>query len=115
MNTEAASRKSHYFSSIDGLRFFASLNIVLFHLEFMGGFNELNGSPGWFFRIIKGPTLHATFFFFLGGFIFTTKFFPALEHFNLKQFLFKRFRELYPLHLITTLLMTILFVMEEVV
>ncbi|MBN1602338.1 MAG: acyltransferase [Chitinispirillaceae bacterium] len=113
MNTEVIDKKSRYFSSIDGLRFFASLNIVLFHLESMGGFNAMNGSPGWFFRLIKGPTLHATFFFFLGGFIFTTKFFPGLECFNLKQFLVKRFRELYPLHLFTTLLMTILFVIRE--
>jgi peptidoglycan/LPS O-acetylase OafA/YrhL len=80
----------------------------------MGAFNDMGGSPDWFFKIIKGPAFHATFFFLLGGFIFTTKFFPELDHFKLKPFLFKRFKELYPLHLVTTLLMAALYIVRSI-
>ncbi len=103
---------SRYFLSIDGLRLIASINIVLFHFESIGGFNDLGGAPAWFFRIIKGPAFHATIFFLLGGFIFASKFLPKVDEFKTWPFLRKRFSELYPLHLITTVAMMIIFLVR---
>ncbi len=94
-----------YFSAIDGLRLITSLNIVLFHLYGIGGLWDLRERPEWLFRLIKGPAFHASVFFLLGGFIFTVKFADRAANFNNKAFLKKRFLELYPLHLITTLVM----------
>jgi len=107
------SPQKRYFNAIDGLRLLASVNVVLFHLEAMGGFNDLSGSPGWLFRIIKGPAFHASLFFILGGFIFTVKFAPKAAEFDTRAFLKKRLRELYPLHLITTLAMVALYVVKR--
>ncbi len=102
-----------YFNAIDGLRLLASVNVVLFHLETMGGLNDLGGKPGWLFRIIKGPAFHASLFFILGGFIFATKFAPKVAEFDSRAFLKKRLRELYPLHVITTLAMVALYVVKR--
>lgn len=98
-----------YFRSIDGLRLLASINIVLLHLEGIGGLNDLNGAPAWLFRLIKGPAFHASIFFLLGGFIFTIKFAAHSENFKPLPFLRKRFSELFPLHAVTTLMMVIIF------
>ena len=73
----------------------------------------MGGSPGWFFRILKGPAFHASLFFILGGFIFAAKFAPKIGTFKNWPFLKKRFSELYPLHLITTLMMASLFVIRR--
>jgi len=105
--------QKRYFNAIDGLRLLASVNVVLFHLEAAGGFNDLGGSPGWLFRIIKGPAFHASLFFILGGFIFAVKFAPKVAEFSARAFLKKRLRELYPLHLITTLVMVALYVVKR--
>ncbi|GBU20827.1 acyltransferase [Fibrobacteres bacterium R8-0-B4] len=102
-----------YFNAIDGLRLLASVNVVLFHLERNGGLNDLGGSPGWLFRIIKGPAFHASIFFILGGFIFATKFAPKIAEFDLRAFMKKRLRELYPLHVATTLIMAALYVIKR--
>lgn len=111
--TSTSIPQKRYFNAIDGLRLLASVNVVLFHLEIMGGFNDLGGSPGWLFRILKGPAFHASLFFILGGFIFTTKFAPKVEEFNSWAFFKKRLRELYPLHVITTLAMVALYVVKR--
>ena len=97
--------KTGYFKSIDGLRLFASVSVVLYHYERMGGFNDLGGAPALFFRILKGPAFHASLFFMLAGFIFNIKYAPHVKQFSSKVFLKSRFRQLYPLHLITTLAM----------
>jgi peptidoglycan/LPS O-acetylase OafA/YrhL len=97
-----------YFLAIDGLRLFASINIVLFHLQGIGGMYDLHEKPLWLFRIIKGPAFHASIFFMLGGFIFTIKFAEKAATFDNWSFIKKRFFELYPLHLITTLAMAAL-------
>ncbi len=102
-----------YFRSIDGLRLLASINIVLLHLEVMGGLNDLNGAPAWLFKLIKGPAFHASIFFLLGGFIFTIKFAPHSQDFKPLPFLRKRFSELFPLHAITTLMMVIIFTIHS--
>ncbi|MCL2689781.1 MAG: acyltransferase [Chitinispirillia bacterium] len=105
--------KGLYFNGLDGLRLIASVNIVLFHFQYSGAFHDMGGSPGWFFRIIKGPAFHASLFFILGGFIFAAKFAPKISTFKSRSFLKKRFLELYPLHLITTLIMASLFVIKR--
>ena len=112
-STPSSTSQKRYFNAIDGLRLLASVNVVLFHLETMGGFNDLGGKPGWLFRIIKGPAFHASLFFILGGFIFVTKFAPKVTEFDSWGFIKKRLRELYPLHLITTLTMVALYVIKR--
>ncbi len=110
MNAENSIKTTpKYFRSIDGLRLLASINIVLLHLEGIGGLNDLNGAPAWLFRLIKGPAFHASIFFLLGGFIFTIKFASHSQNFKAIPFLRKRFSELFPLHAITTLMMVIIF------
>lgn len=96
---------TQYFNSIDGLRLLASVNIVLFHLERLGGLHELQSNPVWFFRIIKGPAFHASLFFILAGFIFTVKYAPLAATFSTRALLCARLRDLYPLHALTTALM----------
>ncbi|MDR0331445.1 MAG: acyltransferase [Chitinispirillales bacterium] len=105
--------KRRYFNAIDGLRLLASVNVVLFHLEGIGGLYEMGGSPAWFFRLVKGPAFHASLFFILGGFIFTNMFAHKMAEFSAWAFLKKRFRELYPLHLITTLTMAALYIVRR--
>ncbi|MBD3419608.1 MAG: acyltransferase family protein [Chitinivibrionales bacterium] len=94
-----------YFKAIDSLRFFAAVNIVLFHLERLGGFYSLSCQPKWFFVFTKGPMFHASLFFILGGFIFTIKFSNKIDSLRPGKFLLGRLRDLYPLHVITTLAM----------
>lgn len=106
--------ENRYYLAIDGLRLLASINIVLFHLEVMGGLYNLHGNPAWFFRIIKGPAFHATIFFILGGFIFTSKFASKANEFKTLPFLKKRFFELYPLHAITTILMIVIHLLHRI-
>jgi peptidoglycan/LPS O-acetylase OafA/YrhL len=101
---------NRYFRAIDGLRLLASVNIALFHLAAIGGLYNMHGNPAWFFRIINGPAFHASAFFLLGGFIFSIKFAPTIGHFTTRAFITKRFKELYPLHAVTTLVMVILFI-----
>ncbi|MDR0307357.1 MAG: acyltransferase [Chitinispirillales bacterium] len=113
MHNDNHNQKALYFSGLDGLRLIASVNIVLFHFQYIGGFYNMGGNPGWFFRILKGPAFHASLFFILGGFIFATKFAPKIATFKNWPFLKKRFSELYPLHLITTLIMASLFVIKR--
>ena len=104
----AVTAPKRYFLAVDGLRLLASINIVLFHLQGIGGLYDLHQKPLWLFRILKGPAFHASIFFMLGGFIFTIKFSEKAATFNNRAFLKKRFSELYPLHLITTLAMALL-------
>ena len=103
-----SSTPKKYFLAVDGLRLLASINIVLFHLQGIGGMYDLHEKPLWLFRILKGPAFHASIFFMLGGFIFTIKFAEKTATFNNWAFIKKRFAELYPLHLITTLAMATL-------
>ena len=113
MSNSPTIKPAKYFTAIDGLRLLASVNVVLFHFEGIGGFYNMGGSPAWFFRLVKGPAFHASLFFILGGFIFTTKFAPKIAEFNSRAFLKKRFSELYPLHLITTLTMAALYIIKR--
>ncbi|MBD3346362.1 MAG: acyltransferase family protein [Chitinivibrionales bacterium] len=103
MSTSNQSKRL-YFRSIDGLRLFAAANIVMFHLEQIGGFYDLKGFP-WFFRIVKGPAFHATMFFILAGFIFYFLYENKMEAFSFKRFMMARLRLLYPLHAVTSMAM----------
>ena len=108
------SGSKRYFNAIDGLRLIASVNIVLFHLEDIGGLYNLGGSPAWLFRVLKGPAFHATIFFILGGFIFATKFSAQAATFKTLPFIKKRLSELYPLHALTTVLMILIFMAHKI-
>lgn len=108
MTTTLPLSPKRYFLAVDGLRLLASINIVLFHLQGIGGLYDLHEKPQWIFTLLKGPAFHASIFFMLGGFIFTLKFSPHVATFNNLVFLKKRFRELYPLHATTTLAMLLL-------
>jgi peptidoglycan/LPS O-acetylase OafA/YrhL len=105
----------NYFASIDGLRLLASVNIVLFHLERAGALYHLHGSPGWLFSLLKAPAFHASLFFILGGFIYGVKFAGREQAFNSRSFFRKRLKALYPLHVVTTLLMVLLCVFSDAV
>ncbi len=97
--------QKRYFHSIDGLRLVASINIVLFHLQGIGGLYELGGKPAWLFTILKGPAFHASLFFILAGFIFTIKYAPHSRSFSTLTLVKNRLKDLYPLHAVTTLAM----------
>jgi peptidoglycan/LPS O-acetylase OafA/YrhL len=103
--SDTAALSKPYFLAIDGFRLIASVNIVLFHLQGIGGLWDLREQPEWLFKILKGPAFHASIFFLLGGFIFTTKFADKAASFNTWSFVKKRLIELYPLHCVTTLTM----------
>jgi peptidoglycan/LPS O-acetylase OafA/YrhL len=104
-SSRTAPARPPYFASIDGLRLVAAVNIVLFHFEGVGGFADMGGSPGWFFRVVKGPMFHASLFFMLAGFIYTVKYAGKASGFRTRSLLAGRFRDLYPLHALTTLAM----------
>jgi peptidoglycan/LPS O-acetylase OafA/YrhL len=97
-----------YFLSIDGLRLFASLNIVLLHFAHIGALQEVVNRPWILSYIIKGPAFHASAFFIIGGFIFTIKFADRVDTFSWTTFFRKRFLDLYPLHFGMTLAMAAL-------
>lgn len=105
MSLSQTENSKRYFPSIDGLRLLAAVNIIFFHYEVSGGFNNLSGNPAWFFRVVKGPALHASLFFILAGFIYTIKYAAHAHEFSIKRFIKSRLRDLYPLHFITTISM----------
>lgn len=107
--TDHRSTSRRYFLAVDGFRLLASVNIVLFHLQGIGGLWDLREKPEWLFLLIKGPALHASIFFLLGGFIFTIKFAGESPTFDTWHFVKKRFAELFPLHCITTIIMALLY------
>ena len=82
------------FSSLETLRFFASLIIVVFH------YTHYIGQHDWF----KGY-LAVDLFFVLSGFVITVAYQTRIDSARLYgTFLKKRFARLYPLHLFTLLL-----------
>lgn len=92
-----------YFPSLDGLRLLASVNIVLLHLDSSW---LLTYARGWDFLYpaIKAPLFGASIFFILAGFIYSVKFSDAAKVPATWTFLKERFRRLYPLHVLCTLL-----------
>lgn len=112
--TDHRSTSRRYFLAVDGFRLLASVNIVLFHLQGIGGLWDLREKPEWLFLLIKGPALHASIFFLLGGFIFTIKFAGESATFDTWHFVKKRFAELFPLHCGTTIIMAALYTADGV-
>jgi peptidoglycan/LPS O-acetylase OafA/YrhL len=91
-----------YFPALDSLRFIASLNIVLLHFS---SSDLLSYAKGAFFEsIIKGPFFSADVFFLLSGFIYSIMFSRQERVPKLKVFMKERFRRLYPLHIVCTLI-----------
>ena len=82
------------FSSLETLRFFASLIIIVFH------YTHYIGQRDWF----KGY-LAVDLFFVLSGFVITVAYQTRIDSARLYgTFIKKRFARLYPLHLLTLLL-----------
>jgi len=91
-----------YFPALDSLRFLASLNIVLLHFS---SSDLLSYAKGTFWEsVIKGPFFTADVFFLLSGFIYSILFSRQERIPKLKAFMKERFRRLYPLHIICTLI-----------
>jgi peptidoglycan/LPS O-acetylase OafA/YrhL len=91
-----------YFPALDSLRFIASLNIVLLHFS---SSDLLYYAKGTFFEsIINGPFFSADVFFLLSGFIYSIMFSRQERVPKLKVFMKERFRRLYPLHIVCTLI-----------
>ncbi|HSQ42328.1 MAG TPA: acyltransferase family protein [Fibrobacteraceae bacterium] len=95
-----------YFHALDGLRLLASLNIVLTHLNSSWCLGDAGSWP-IFGILIRGPAFNASLFFVLGGFIFFFQIASRLDKFRLSAFLRSRFFRLYPLHLVSLLLMVL--------
>lgn len=108
MSVATAPSKTNYYKSLDGLRLLASVNIAIFHLEILGGLSDMGGAPGWLFAIIKGPAFTASLFFILGGFIMSHRYAQSARTLRTKTFLWSRFKQFYPLHLVLVLSMGIL-------
>ena len=83
-----------YFPALDSLRFFASLNIVLLHFA---------SSYLITYAKIDKAFFTADVFFLLSGFIYAVMF-GFKDAPKLKPFIKERFKRLYPLHIICTLI-----------
>lgn len=92
-----------YFPALDGLRLLASVNIVLLHLDSSWLLTYVRDWH-WFYPVIKLPLFGASIFFILAGFIYSVKFADPARVPPTLAFLKARFRRLYPLHFICTLL-----------
>jgi len=91
-----------YFPALDSLRFLASLNIILLHFS---SSYLLTYAKGTFWgAIINGPLFSTDVFFLLSGFIYSILFSRKERIPNLKVFMKERFRRLYPLHIICTMI-----------
>lgn len=91
-----------YFPALDSLRFFASINIVLLHFESSSLLSYIRGTI--FEPFVKGPFFSASLFFLLSGFIYSVLLSNPKRIPNLKPFMKERFKKLYPLHIVCTLL-----------
>ncbi|MEZ5503721.1 MAG: acyltransferase [Halioglobus sp.] len=88
---EKTSFHGGFIQSIEGMRSFAVLAVLLFHLQV----------PGF-----AGGFLGVDLFFVISGFIITRNILSDLHNrkFSLKEFYIRRFRRLYPALLVTVLL-----------
>ncbi|MDR0517645.1 MAG: acyltransferase [Fibromonadaceae bacterium] len=96
------SKKKIYLPALDSLRFFASVNIVLLHFSTS---SLLSYAKGTFFEsIISGPFFSASMFFLLSGFIYSILFREQSRVPKFKPFMKERFKRLYPMHLVCTII-----------
>ena len=93
-----------YFPALDGFRLLASLNIVLMHLSTSWCLGDWHALPV-IGLILRGPLFNASAFFVLGGFIYYVKLARHRDTFRTWAFLKARFRQLYPLHVLSLCLM----------
>lgn len=93
-----------YFQALDGLRLLASLNIVLMHMDSSWCLGFVRDWPV-IGTIVQGPAFNATIFFVLGGYIYFHQLSSGKKIFSVWSFLRSRFQKLYPLHLLSLLLM----------
>ncbi len=104
-------KPKQYFKALDGLRLFASVNIVLLHIYTQRPVSYMvSVSQNFIDYIIYAPAFNASVFYLLSGFIFTYKYSKQALNFPVKTFLLKRFKKLYPLHAATTILMALILI-----
>jgi len=94
--------RNQYFPALDTLRLLASINIVLHHFSTSSLLSYAKGTV--FQPVIEGPVFNASMFFILSGFIYSIIFSNEGRHPKFKSFMKERFRRLYPLHIICTLI-----------
>jgi len=101
-----------YFPALDGLRLLASLNIVLMHLDASWCLGQIRDIPviGY---IVIGPLFNASLFFVLGGFIYFYQLAPKAATFRALPFLKRRIHQLYPLHILSLLLMVLVLLIRH--
>ncbi|AUD00505.1 acyltransferase family protein [Spirosoma pollinicola] len=85
------------FRAVDTFRGMAAILVILFHLQHL---DLLSGSA-----FIAKSDIFVDFFFVLSGFVMTHSNFTKITNLaSIKPFVVKRFKRLYPLHLVTLLL-----------
>lgn len=96
-------REGRYSYSINALRFVASLVIVLAH----AGFRPLwaAGAPAWFLEVIQLRGIVTSLFFILSGFLLSASLLNPKSKIDYKSFVAKRLLRLYPIHLMTFMVM----------
>ena len=97
-----------YYYGIDFLRWFAAFMIVLYHYSLLFKINEIDYSNFLNYLIINREFAPNFVWLFWGisGFIFTNVYIN--KDVTFKKFFISRFARLYPLHLITLILVAIL-------
>ena len=95
-------QKKHIQSSIEGLRGIAAVTVSLVHMQFAPSFFTEN-------FLVKGAGWPVDLFFVISGFVICYAYGESILTFkNLTHFSYKRFLRLYPLHLITLVLLVFL-------
>jgi len=110
---EAWSRERAQLDSLTGLRILAAVWVMLHH------FRDVTPTKTWSFPLIDGFILHGgrygvDLFFVLSGFILSHVYFEqfreGISRAGFRSFLSYRFARLYPVHIVTFLMMVVLFV-----
>lgn len=82
------------FDSLDSLRGIFAIMVVLYHLRWVGGMKDI--------EFIAHSRIFVDFFFVLSGFVLSYKFSKS-HSIQFKDFLTNRFKRIYPLHIVTLL------------
>lgn len=82
--------------ALTGLRFFAALHVVLFHLWRFDAWN----TPAWLERLVRAGPVSVTLFFVLSGFVLTYVYMSdGVLSICKRDFFRARFARIYPLHI----------------
>jgi peptidoglycan/LPS O-acetylase OafA/YrhL len=91
-------------SALTGIRFYAALFVFLSHVVIIPGMETMGGGR----LIFNAGVVGVSFFFVLSGFILTYNyadlFQPGISKTNYKRFIWDRWSKIYPVHLLTLLL-----------